>query len=51
MYRLIIAVVLAATATAATAQSTPIVINEPQGSLTICMATQGVGSIVRIVCQ
>ena len=51
MKSILIAVALSVAASAATAQSTPIVINEPQGSLTICMATQGVGSIVRIVCQ
>jgi hypothetical protein len=52
MYRLIlIALALAATTSVAIAQSTPVVINEPQGSLQICVFTQGVGSIVRVVCQ
>lgn len=50
MKKLFIALILAATTSVASAQYAPIVINEPQGSLTICVATQGVGSIVRIVC-
>lgn len=51
MKKLIAIMALAAAASAASAQSTPVVINEPNGSLTICVFTQGVGSIVRTVCQ
>lgn len=50
MKSLLIALALAATTSVATAQSQPIVVDDPRGSLTICVATQGVGSIVRIVC-
>lgn len=51
MKNIFIVLALAAAASAASAQSTPVVINEPNGSLTICVFTQGVGSIVRTVCQ
>lgn len=47
----LIAIIALAVSANALAQSTPVVINEPQGSLTICVFTQGVGSIVRTVCQ
>ena len=50
MKSILIALALSVAASTASAQALPIVVNEPQGSLTICMATQGVGSIVRIVC-
>lgn len=51
MKNFILAVVLAATAAAASAQSQTVVVNEPQGSLQICMIVPSVGSMTRVVCQ
>lgn len=51
MKSIITALVLAVAASAATAQSQTVVINEPQGSLTVCMIVPSVGSMTRVVCQ
>ena len=51
MKSILIAVVLAISANAALAQSQTVVINEPQGSLAICMIVPSVGSMTRVVCQ
>lgn len=51
MKSILIAVVLAISANAALAQSTPVIINDPNGSLKFCMFTPSVGSSIRVVCD
>lgn len=51
MKNTILAILLAAIASAAMAQSTPVIINDPNGSLKFCMFTPAVGTSIRVVCD